>query len=244
MVGVDGHYLKTLLGLAGSYSSNNVKVTDGVSRINVNSYQVITYGRKDLNTPFYADANFSFARNDYNAARGIAFGDLTRSALSEYSGQQYNAQFGIGYKMRRQDWNIVPHAALRYNMLHLSGYTETNAGGINLNIDTQNYNALIADLAIKLNKPFSIKNKIVTPELRAAYFRDFIADAALTTSNFTGGGADFTIQGLRPFRSTFSVGAGVGIADNKRWSITADYDLELKNYYVAENIALTGKMWF
>ena len=244
MVGIDGRLSKTLVGLAGSYASTNVKISDGVSAININGYQVTFYGLRELSPSFYMDGHLSVALNHYKSSRELGFDTIGHSVQSNYHGNQGAVQLGGGYKMAHHGWNMVPHAAGRYSIMHVKKYTETNANGLTSPNEAQYNKALVSDLGIKLNRPSRFNGHLVTPEFRIGYLRDFIADTSKINANFTDGSPSFIIQGLRPHRSTFNIGAGLGLAGTGRWRILADYDIELKKGYMSQNLSLSGKMRF
>ena len=103
-----------------------------MERTNINSYQLTAYSLKDLKRhDLYVDGSLNFGWNNYKGTRGIVFTGLNRSALSNYSGQQYAAAAGVGYKnLSHRGWGIVPHAGLRYTNLQVDAYTEKSAGGL------------------------------------------------------------------------------------------------------------------
>lgn len=242
-LGLDGRYdAKTHLGVSLSYASTNVHMNDAVSGLNVNAYQGTLYGVKELSSPWYVDGSLGLAWNSYNATRGIVFNGLNRAAQAEYDGQQYAANIGLGYRGEYRSWNVIPHGAIHYSKLHLAGYTETNAGDLNLDVDAQNYDALQGDVGVQLNRAFRTAYGSVKPEVRVGVLRDFISEAENVTSSFVGGGSSFNTEGLRAYRTAWTAGAGLGFESKGRWSLVADYDWEAKRTYNAQNVMLTAKV--
>ena len=191
------------------------------------------------------DGSLNFGWNHYKGTRGIVFTGLNRAALSDYYGQQYAAAAGIGYKnMSHRGWAFVPHVGVHYTNLHVDKYTESSAGGLGLQVNSKDHSELFADLDLKINKSLAVKSGALTPEFRVSYARNFLRDTGSVVSSFTGGGAEFVVQGLRVPDSTYGIGAGLAFASNGKWSVLADYDLALQDHYTEQTAMLTGKVKF
>ncbi|OIO37761.1 MAG: hypothetical protein AUJ71_04610 [Candidatus Omnitrophica bacterium CG1_02_49_16] len=228
---------ETRVGLAGSYALTNVNNDGSSGGNNIDSYQGTLYASYDDPSPWYANGAFSVAWNKYNADRQISFGNINRTAKSNYNGQQYTGLFDVGYLWKyienSRELDITPMASLTYSHLVVDRYTETEAGDLNLQVNSQNYDLLQSGLGIKIGFPFEDKSGTYVPDIHFKWLYDFIGDRFATSSTFTGGGGSFRTYGAPPAQSSFDLGAGVMFYTKGDISVSAAYDFELKEDYTS-----------
>ncbi|MFH1411604.1 MAG: autotransporter outer membrane beta-barrel domain-containing protein [Candidatus Omnitrophota bacterium] len=232
------------LGISGGYAYTEVdpkKAT--LNNTDIDSYQGTLYGSFD-GGPYYIDTVFAFAWNGYEGSRKIDLGDTSRTAKSDYDGQQYSGYVGGGYTFEEEGFEITPIASLQYTRLHIGDYTETGAGSLNLKISDQDYDVLESGLGLKIAYPIKEKSMTIIPEIHSSWYYDFIGDKAQTTSKFTGGGASFETNGADPAQHSFDVGAQLTLLTQKNISLILNYDLELKEDFSAHSGAVTVKYDF
>jgi outer membrane autotransporter protein len=119
-----------------------------------------------------------------------------------------------------------------YSYYDAQDYTETGAGGANLNVDQDSLSML--EVGAGLETGWDLKSKDGTsfsPELRAGYRYDLIGDNFNAASNFTGGGGSFNTQGVDPTRGTLSLGGGLTYYTISDWELSANYEFEHKTDY-------------
>lgn len=239
--GVDGEIADSLrLGLGGGYAATSVdnKGSDG-GGTDLGSVQGTIYLNYDDPSPWYGTAGFSFNWNMYEGSRNIAFGTINRTAKSSYDGQQYTGFGEIGYVFKNmdieqnQEWDITPLAGLTYSHLALDSYTETEAGDLNLNVSSQDYDLLQSSVGLKVERPWTTSDGKWVPEVHGKWLYDFIGDKAATTATFTGGGSSFSTNGADPAQSSFDMGAGLTFYSKGNISITGTYDFEIKSDYTS-----------
>ncbi|MFA5335578.1 MAG: autotransporter domain-containing protein [Candidatus Omnitrophota bacterium] len=222
------------LGLSGGYSSGDINSKDNSGKTDIDSYQGTLYGGyADVENPYYVNGSFSFAYNKYDSSRHIAVGAIERTADSDYDGQQYSVMFDGGYTLKSGKFGITPIASLQYMRLHIEGYTETNAGALNLSVKGENYDMLQSGLGMKLERPFETKTGTVIPEVHAKWLHDFIGDRQETTSTFSGGGGSFATRGFDPARNAMDVGAKLTLLSENNWSLETNYDFEYKEDFTS-----------
>lgn len=222
------------IGLSGGYAQSGVNSKDNSGRTDIDSYQGTLYGGYiDKDRPYYINGAFSFAYNKYESLRHIAVGTLARTANSGYDGRQYSVLLDGGYTFRTGKFNITPVASLQYTRLHLEGYTETNAGALNLSVKSENYDMLQSGLGVKLERPFETKGGAMIPEVHFRWLYDFIGDKQETTSNFSGGGGSFATQGFDPAQHSFNAGTKLTLAAKGNWSLETNYDFEYKEDFIS-----------
>lgn len=233
--GYDRHLFQNMIaGFSGAFARNNVTTNDVNTRTDADSYQGSLYGSlaKDA---WYLDAILSFAYNRYDDSRHIVFAGIDRTAKSDYGGYQYSGYFEGGYTFKASGLLLTPLVSVQAMRLNLDDYTETQAGALNLKVDRQRYNLFQTGVGAKVAYPVSKKNLKITPELHAKWLYDFAGDAQQATSTFTGGGASFVTTGFEPPRTSGNIGAKLTIMTESNWSVSLNYDFEMKQDFYSHN---------
>ncbi len=233
--GFDTRFFQNIVaGFSGGFARNYVTTGDENTHTDANSYQGSIYGGLARNA-WYLDAVLSFAYNRYDASRHIVFPGINRTAKSNYSGYSYSGYMEGGYAVKRNGWALTPLLSLQMMRLELNDYTETEAGDLNLNVGRQRYNLFQTGLGAKMAYPIQKKNFRIIPELHAKWLYDFAGDPQQTTSTFTGGGAPFVTKGIDPPRSSGNIGAKLTFLTSSDWSLSLNYDLEMKTDFYSHN---------
>lgn len=228
----------TAVGLAFSYAntdaeSENANTTD----TDVDSYQISLYGDFDVTKQTYVTGTLAYANNNIDQVRHDVGGVSGLNASADYDSNQYIVYAEAGHKMDvANKTTLTPSVLAHYQHISVDSYTETGAGGANLNVAGDDLNVfelgLGAELAWDLEADGGEK---VRPALNVGYRHDLVGDNVETTSTFTGGGASFQTQGVDPAQGTFNVGASLGVALQNNWELSADYDYEVKEDYDAHS---------
>jgi outer membrane autotransporter protein len=222
------------MGLSGGYAQSGINSKDNSGKTDIDSYQGTLYaGYADIENPYYLNGAFSFAYNKYDSLRHIAAGTIMRTANSDYDGQQYSVLLDGGYTFKSGEFGITPMASLQYTRLHLEGYTEKNAGALNLHVNSQNYDMLQSGLGMKIERPFKTETGTIIPEVHARWLYDFIGDRQETTSTFSGGGGSFATNGFDPAQHSLNVGTKLTLVTKGNWSLETNYDFEYKEDFTS-----------
>jgi len=242
VVGVDSDNIfdHAVIGLALSYGDTSVKSKDvNDTRTDINSYQIGLYGDYELAPSVFINGNVAYGYNDIDSTRHDVGGIAGVNANADTSADQYTAhvEFGKHFAVQEAGAPIITPTVLA-NYLHLSqdSYTETGAGGANLNVTPDDVNALELGAAVKAKWELKqTDGAILAPSVHAGYRYDVIGDTVAATSNFTGGGASFDTQGADPARHILNTGAGVSYSMANDWTLSASYDFEYKEDYTAHS---------
>ena len=223
--GLDGDLNdKTRLGVAFAYAKSNVNSDDGFNGLDIDSYQATVYGSYGLDnrTEVNFQTGFGFNQNDSN--RIVNFGGLDRRADGDYNSYSFNIGTGIGrvYDIGQRT-TFAPAARLDYNFIHNESYTETGAGGLSLDVKSQNADQLIpavsAKVIHKLDKSFEVS-------ANAGVGYDLLNDRNSVTSSYVGGGASFVTEGLESSPWIVRSGLGLTYKPSDSYDVTVRYDRE------------------
>ncbi len=231
-----------VLGISGGYAYGRVNSNEDLGTTDITSAQGTIYaGYQDANHEFYVDAAGSLAWNWYTGQRNISY--INRTADSNYEGQQYSTYIESGYRFNSgvdtqsaqllgNGVDIVPLVSLQWTHLSMGGYTESNAGALDLNVGKQDYDTLESGLGLSVGSSQTNDWGIFTPEVHAKWLHDYINDHMVITSSLTGGGGSFTANGLTPKADGIDLGSKLSFDLKNNISFIADCDVELKDGFV------------
>ena len=246
-IGFDRSFLadRLRLGFAQGFAGSQILSADSSGRTNITSYQSCLYteyeGKKH---PYILDVVLSYGYNDFDSSRRVTAATINRTASADYHGDQFSSYLEGGYKFKKKNFDITPLLAIDYNHLHISGYTESGADSLDLNVDAQNYDTLQVGTGFRVSRAFDTKNMLITPELRFRYFYAAINDKQETLASFAGGGTSFQTNGFRPAPSSFNLGTRLEFFNKKNITLLADCDTSFKDGYYEVGGSLTVKYSF
>jgi len=247
VIGIDRSFMDNSLrlGLAQGFGWGRIRSKDNCGRTGITSYQTGLYGEYEGKVrPYILDGVLTYGYNDYDSSRSIDVGSISRTASSDYSGQQFSGYLESGYKFKNKNCDITPLLAINYTHLSVAKYTETGADSLNLSVDAQNYDTLQLGTGLRISRAFETENMLFTPEVRLRYFYDVINDKQETSASFAGGGTSFRTTGYRPAPSSFDLGVRLEFFNKKNITLLADLNTVLKEGYCEAGGSLILKYSF
>ncbi|MDB5478660.1 MAG: hypothetical protein JWM96_1155 [Alphaproteobacteria bacterium] len=238
MVGFDAPiartmHSKTRAGLGLGYAKSTIDGKTFDNNTDFDTYQATAYIGHERGL-WFAQGNASLGLNDYSGTRHIAFPGIDRTAESDYSGQNYTVFANTGYHLPVKGLTVTPLASLQYTRLNIGDYTESGAGNINLDVESQHYNFVESGLGTEVARDFFYKDVVISPEVHAKWLHQLDNPGFQNTAAFTvPGSQSFNTTEMTPDRNTYNVGAGVDLlscactADT--WSVEAAYDYNWRN---------------
>jgi len=228
--------------LYGSYDSMDLCKSRELGK---NSRVAVRNQGEDL---WYVDGMFAFTQNNYDSRREVYLPGDTRIAKADHHGQQYSTKFEGGYTFvfeKTKELEITPFTSLAYNYLYMNKYSEDGAGALNLNVEGEGFNQLEQALGMKFAYPIvSKKAGTFIPSARAAWIYDYMSDRFETTASFAGGGPSFDSKGAKPARNGCLVGGELAFLNKGNMTLTANYDLELRDEYASNTYYGTARFDF
>lgn len=240
-VGIDTEALSPwgVLGLALTYANSDLE-SDSVNSTDsdIDTWQVALYGDYDLGRPdLFLNGMVGYAHNSIDQTRYNVGTIAGVNADADYSSDAWFARANLGHDVYMNNGlTLTPSALANLVFLDTDDYTESGAGTLNLDVDTDNQ--VIFELGVGLDAAWDVQlddGSVMQPSLHAGYRYDLVGDEVESTATFTGGGAAFNTDGYDAQRSTFDVGAGVSFFTTNNWEVTADYTYEIKEDYDAHN---------
>jgi uncharacterized protein with beta-barrel porin domain len=218
----------THIGLGIGYARSNIDGKLFSASTNFNTYQATAYITHEVG-PWYVAGDVSMGWNDYSGTRNIMLPGITRTAKASYSGQDYTVFGTTGYHFFAGGFTITPLASLQYTHVNLGSYSETGAGSVSLNVNSQSYDFLESRLGAKVTYPFNTGNGNLVPEVHFNWFHELVNPKFVNTASFAfAGSTPFSTPGLQTANDTLNGGVGFTFLScacaSKKWSVEGVYD--------------------
>lgn len=233
-------------GVAVGYSKTNVDMKQLRDNSDAESWQGAIYGSYvPKSKAWYVDAAFAYSKNSYETKRYLNFGNIYRAARGSYDGSDISGYLEGGYKVPIfAGITATPLASFLAMCNHTDSFTETGAGALNLESDSNHTDSYQSGVGVKLSREFkAAKDFTLTPEFGAKWLHEFGDTEANINARFAGETAgSFVITS-----STTKRDAGVfslNLTGKKSDILTffAGYDLGITNDQISHGF--TGGLRF
>ncbi|MBC7857455.1 MAG: autotransporter domain-containing protein [Burkholderiaceae bacterium] len=186
------------------------------------SYQGTLYATRDFGNA-YVEGQLGYAYNDTRTLRVIEFAQ--RVANASFGGSQSTVRVGSGYRFMANGWHLTPNAHLQYARLSNNGYSETDAGALNLSVERNRLAQAQGALGLRAAYPVATANGFFTPELRISLLRNLNPQALQTHAFFSDGSTAFSSTGVQAGRSGVNLGMNVSYVakDGLKLMLGGDY---------------------
>lgn len=197
----------TVTGVAIGYQFTDADFKSSRGMLKDNSIRIGPFASYQ-NGPWFADASLSFGWHMYDVDRDQL--TLGRTAKADFDGYDLAGYLRGGYDYEINDWMyITPHASLQYTYLDVDGFTESGAGGANLNVDSRDSDSLRTRLGTALNWKFDV-GLVLMPTVYGGWEHEWLEDDNLDAS-FAAGGTPFSVDTGNREEDAFYFGAGVNV---------------------------------
>jgi autotransporter-associated beta strand protein len=205
---------KLLVGLATGYSNTASSFYGTGGSVTVNTIPFNAYGAY-FSGPLYVYGSLGYALNLYNLRRDINFDGIGRTATSSTTGNQFNLYGEAGYDLKLSRMILTPAATLTYSALWLGGFSEENAGALNLNVGPQNASSVQTGVGGRVTLPLRMGSIIMVPQAYAFYQHEF-ANGSRGLNASLSQGSTFTWQTDAAGQNFALVGASLtaGLREN------------------------------
>jgi outer membrane autotransporter protein len=235
--GMDYRFTNNLAaGLLVGYTGSRANVDDYDSKVKMDGYTVGAYGTW-YSKGFFVDGQASYGWADYRNTRRIVFPGIDRTATSKPVGKQLTLYGGTGYEFSVNKWTLVPSVSFQYTRLNLDGYTESGAGALDLNVNSQDTQSLMGNIGGRVYYTFDTRRALIMPFIHASYGYEFLGGAQTVTSRLAQGSSPFTIETPSPDRNFVLCGAGASMFLPNGASLNIGYTAQIgMDKYIAHSI--------
>lgn len=255
MAGADYRFTEHLAaGLAFNYTYTSADFQGGRGDTRTNSYGGLLYGTY-YRAALYVDAYAGFNWNSYSSNRRIVYGAgpnpgelvepgfvVNRTATSDPSGQQYSFGVGGGYDIALGPVTLTPLLRTEFIGLHVDGYTERGADGLNLKVAPQKAHSFVTGLGAQLSYAISLPFGVVVPQVRAEWRHEYLNGSRGIRAQFAADpfGLSFAIPTDEPDRDYVAFAAGIASAFRGGWQAFLNYETLLALRNISYNQVTAG----
>jgi len=216
-----------LIGLSVGYSETDTDMKELSETASIAGVQGSFYGTYKRDA-CYADGLFAYVQNRYETAREISFGDITRTAKAEYTGDSLTVYAEAGRIFNAATINIIPIAALQATRISREEFKETGAGALDLAGEEQETKAVTGYIGVRMRKEFSLTAGDITPEFRAVRVHGFSGDDYTLNAAFTGyESSGFDVKGKGLSSDSLALGLGLTWEIYEKLNLSLGYDANI-----------------
>ncbi|WP_127090842.1 autotransporter outer membrane beta-barrel domain-containing protein [Aquabacter cavernae] len=224
MAGADIQAGAWRVGAALGYSQSGASVSDLNASSTVNSMLVALYGGTMLG-PVNVRLGATYAFNQVDASRAIAFPGFLETATAQYDGGTGQIFAELGYGFAVQGLALEPFAGLALVHVNTDGFTENGAPAAGLTAGSATSNIGYGTLGLRAATSFALSNGMVlAPHASAAWqyaFGDTTPSAQLAISAVPG--AAFSVSGVPLAQNAALMEAGIDLIVTPQARVGASY---------------------
>jgi len=164
------------IGSAFGYADAKVNFNGG-GGLDFDNYRASVYTTYFASDTFYIDALVTYGTLNYNSERRISFtdslGTIDRTASGSTDGTMFTAGIGTGFDFSIAGFTFGPNIGTYLYDVDVDAYSESGAGGLNLNIGDQGAQSHTINAGGHASWVFNAGFGVVIPFLRFDYVHEF-----------------------------------------------------------------------
>ena len=219
IAGADYRITNSLIaGAAFSYLRTNSALNASLGTADSQGYGLSLYGTYYIGG-FYVDLLGGFSYNTYDLTRQIVYGPapgfggapVNRTAKADPDGWEYTFNGGAGYDFHAGPVTLTPYGRMEYLNLRVSDYREKGADGLDLKVQSQTVESLLAIIGGRIGYAISTSVGVFVPQVRGEWRHEILNDSRSVRAQFANDpfGVPFTVFTDNPDRDYFSLGASL-----------------------------------
>ena len=211
------------LGVFTAFTNTNSEVDGLRDESTVKAYQAGVYGGVDLSNKIRMNGTLSGGYLDFETDRPTVAG----SANADFDGYGAFGYTELTYDLKDDDQiTFMPYVALEGSVIGHEFYSESGAGVLNLDVDSETTTQLSSEIGMQASKVLSTDTYRITPTARIGWSHQFLDKSADSTANFSSAPtAVFKSEGPEQNRDSARIGLDLAISDhNNKTSLYTKYD--------------------
>jgi hypothetical protein len=228
ILGIDTKLYNGVIGLSGSFIASDIKQKDfrDGDHGDMKSFGIGLYGTQEFGAA-YAEGTLGYAQHSLDNSRTTALG---RIAKADITYKQLVAKLAGGYRIKLGDNGksvLTPMLSAEYGNMQQDAYSETNAGALGLNVDSQTTDRIRGSLGMRYNTVMPVGTTTFYPELMMAVNTQNSMDTNVMAS-YAGdnSGSRFNTPGVNLPSTSYTLGGGLRVAITKAFEAEIGYRYE------------------
>ena len=211
------------VGAAVSLSGDDLALDNGTD-MDTNTASLAAYGTHFITPSLWLDGMVSYGDAEIEMERAINLPGMRRVAYSEPDASIFSTKWRLVKEFTAGNWHFGPEAAVRYADVNIDSYTETGAGALNLDVDSQDARSLTGEAGGYLSYDLQVAGRPVVPYLSSSWVHEFKDNNRHIRASFADvGGTRFSVPNDEPDADYVSVSVGATVLLNENLNVYADY---------------------
>lgn len=250
--GVDYRFTEDLIaGGAFGYATNNVNFDSDDGGLDTETWHLAAYATSYLTERLYLDAIVEYGWNDYDSKRNIDYqitsslDTVSRQARAAFSGTQFGASLGTGYDINEGPFAYGVYGRVAYLSVDVDSYRETDAGGLNLEMDGFDATSVTSTLGARISRVFNTETAVLVPQARIEWEHEYDNDASALSARFAADptSTTFLINTDDPDRDYFRISLGLSAVFPKGVSSFINYSTLIDKSDWTDHLIDAGVRW-
>ena len=154
----------------------------------------------------------------------MRFGGFSETAEGERDGYEVLGDLAVGYDWQLSGLTLTPTAGLGASWLYQEAWSESGAGGANLEIDSADTLSLQPRLGVGVASDFDLGQGLtLTPRAQALWIGRLGDETTDTTARFAGTTTSWRVPGLEEPDHSAALSLGADLAADDGWALSAGY---------------------
>jgi uncharacterized protein with beta-barrel porin domain len=236
-LGVDANVTKDwTLGVAAAKTNSDVTAVG--QTVKADTLQFGIYGDTQLSEKLGLKFNAITGSTDYTGKRTV----LGSIASADYSGKHSGLGIDLDYSLSKsKETQYTALAGIDYSTVSVDSYTETGAGALSLNVQSDSVAEAILSAGVRVDHALT-SSMSLTADARLGY--DLLDEESTISASFVGGGSVFTTKGTGSDPLLVKAGLGLNMVPGSDKGITARYDIEKRGEFTNQALSLNFEMKF
>lgn len=215
------------MGLALGYQKDRAKIDDRLSRVEVDTYSLSTYGLW-RSGDWRLRGGASLAWHDFESERTIRLPSGDRQAKADYDGWSAQAFAEVGHRFQLEALALEPFAGLSFLHSRTESYRETGAGDANLDVRKDRNSMLHSTLGVEVSETFALEEGLrLRPFATLAWEHRLHGSSGDADLAFVTGGSRFSVSGPKRSKDAALLGVGLDIGIGSGVEAFGAYDAYL-----------------
>ncbi len=208
---------RSFAGVAIGFVNNDVDLADNGGAVDGDGLSLTFYGSYSPAQNWFIDATAYLGSGNYDLVRRINYTvnntATDETAKSSTDSDQTGLSVSASYEyLLKNGMSMEFLGLLNYSSSDIDGYTESNAGGLNLRVEGQTIDSLALSLSAQLQKSFSLARSVITPQATISLINELENDGQDVAASFVSDPAGARFAYRTPDRDGNYITIAVGAA--------------------------------
>lgn len=226
-MGLERSLEESVIGLGVGFAETKGDV-GATHQFNIETVQFQAYGGTEVG-PIEVLVTAGAGHNSIDSKRTITVGAASDIARAHYDGWTIGASGEASYKLvHGEKWRVSPFIGVDYTRVGQQGFTEMGSSLGNLTVEEGSVDALraVAGIRIQSSDKGFMRTRL-SPALRIAYAREFLAGDAFAAAFASNPTAGFHVEGAEFGKDRLMIGLGAAYRLSRNAQIGVGYDGDL-----------------